>query len=77
MSKARQMIFEKARRNQPIEELQRKWDKARGRWSKNIWGAEWLDLAWKEGEKMALYFHPYPWDAKPGQSKKSDLYHDD
>lgn len=34
------------RRNQPIEELQRKWNKAKGRWSNSIWATEWLDLAY-------------------------------
>lgn len=33
------------RQRQPIEELERKWRKAQGRWSNQYWSAEWLDLA--------------------------------
>lgn len=40
------------RRKQPIEELERKWDKARGRHSNQFWCTEWLDLAHKLAEIM-------------------------
>lgn len=33
------------RQRQSIEELERKWRKAEGRWSNQYWSAEWLDLA--------------------------------
>ncbi len=40
-----QKILEDERRKQPIEELERKWNKAKGRHSNRYWCAEWLDLA--------------------------------
>lgn len=33
------------RQKQPIAELERKWNKAKGRWSNQFWAAEWLDLS--------------------------------
>jgi hypothetical protein len=40
------------RRRQPIAELERKWAKARGRWSNRYWAAEWLDLAAVRADQM-------------------------
>ena len=45
MGKRIQKIIEKERRKQPIEELERKWNKAKGRHSNAYWCIEWLDLA--------------------------------
>jgi len=33
------------RKNKPIEELERKWNKAKGRHSNRFWCLEWLDIA--------------------------------
>jgi hypothetical protein len=38
-------------------ELERKWEKARGRWSNRYWAQEWLDVAHREAEKLDLYFN--------------------
>lgn len=40
------------RRQQPIEELERKWEKAKGRWSNRYWAVEWLDLAEVRGRQL-------------------------
>ncbi len=45
MGKRIQKILEEERRKKPIEELERKWNKAKGRHSNRYWCAEWLDLA--------------------------------
>ena len=52
MGKRIQKILDEERRKQPIAELERKWNKARGRHSRAFWTAEWLDLAKARGEKM-------------------------
>lgn len=49
MGKRIQKILEEERRKQPIEELERKWNKAKGRHSNQYWTAECLDLAHAEG----------------------------
>jgi hypothetical protein len=45
-------ILEEERRKQPIEELERKWNKAKGRHSNQYWCVEWLDLANARGKLM-------------------------
>jgi hypothetical protein len=54
MGKRIQKILEDERRKQPIAELERKWNKAKGRHSNQFWTAEWLDLAAVRGHKMWL-----------------------
>jgi hypothetical protein len=44
------------RRNKPIAELERKWNKAKGRHSNHYWCAEWLDLAHARSREMARFF---------------------
>ena len=44
MGKRIQKILQDERRKQPIAELERKWNKAKGRHSKQIWLTEELDL---------------------------------
>ncbi len=56
MSEQREKQIDEYRRRQPIAELERKWNKARGRHSKNYWAVEWVDLAWARGREMARYF---------------------
>ena len=41
-----------ARSKQPLAELERKWEKARGRRSNAYWTAEWLDLARARGRVL-------------------------
>ena len=41
---------------QTDEELERKWKKARGRWSNRFWAQEWLDVADREAQRLADYF---------------------
>lgn len=50
MGKRIMRILEEERRKQPIEELERKWNKAKGRHSNAYWCAEWLDLAHARAE---------------------------
>jgi len=45
MSEERLKIIEEKRRKQPISEIKRKWEKAKGRHSNQYWTAEWLDFA--------------------------------
>jgi len=45
MGKRIQKILDEYRRNKPISELERKWNKAKGRHSNRFWCTEWLDLA--------------------------------
>ena len=49
--------IEKYRRSQSLEELERKWLKAKGRHSNAFWSAEWLDLAHKRAEKLWKWFN--------------------
>ena len=51
MGKRIQKILEEERRKQPIEELQRKWNKAKGRHSNRYWCTELLDSAIKTIKK--------------------------
>lgn len=46
------------RRNQPLAELERKWAKARGRYSKNFWAIEWLDLNIVYAAKLGITLLP-------------------
>ena len=48
----RQVRIAEKRRRQPMVELERKWVKARGRWSNAYWATEWIDLAWARGNAM-------------------------
>ena len=50
MNKERQAKIDKIRRSQPINELERKWKKAKGRHSNQFWAVEWLDLAIRRAE---------------------------
>jgi hypothetical protein len=45
MTDARLAAIAAKRQKQPITELERKWKKAQGRWSRAYWSQEWLDLA--------------------------------
>jgi hypothetical protein len=53
MSADRENRITEFRRSQPEAELERKWNKARGRHSNSFYIMEWLDLAWVRAE--ALY----------------------
>lgn len=48
-----QKILEDERRKQPIAELERKWNKARGRHSKQFWAVEWIDLAYARATELS------------------------
>ncbi len=52
MGKRIQKILEEERRKQPVVELERKWEKAKGRHSNQYWCAEWLDLAAARANEM-------------------------
>lgn len=52
MSERGEKILAEARQKQPMEELERKWSKARGRWSNHYWAAEWIDLARKRADEL-------------------------
>ena len=56
MGKRIQKILREERRKQPIEELERKWNKAKGRHSNQYWTAEWLDLAHARAREMYKFF---------------------
>ena len=56
MSKERQAKIATYRQRQPIAELERKWNKAKGRHSNRYWIAEWLDLAYAKGKALARRF---------------------
>lgn len=45
MGKRIQKLLDLERQKQPIEELERKWNKAKGRHSNQFWCQEWIDLA--------------------------------
>jgi len=57
MGKRIQKILDDERRKQPIAELERKWNKAKGRHSNAYWCAEWLDLASAKGKELYRKFH--------------------
>ena len=48
----RSLLIQEKRRKQPIAELQRKWDKAKGRHSNHYWTVEWLDLCYAKAEEL-------------------------
>jgi hypothetical protein len=48
------------RRRQPMPELERKWVKARGRWSNRYWAAEWRDLAEARAQEMLRKLQDLP-----------------
>ena len=57
---SRQKIITEFRRNKPIAELERKWEKAKGRHSNRYWCAEWLDLAHARAIRFAELFNGKP-----------------
>ena len=57
MGKRIQQILQDERRKQPITELERKWNKAKGRHSNAFWCDEWLDLAAARAEEMYKFFN--------------------
>jgi hypothetical protein len=42
---------------QSDEELERKWNKAAGRWSNQFWAQEWLDVAHRRADKLVKFFN--------------------
>lgn len=56
MGKRIQKILDEERRKQPIAELERKWNKAKGRHSNAFWTTEWLDLARARADEMVKFF---------------------
>jgi hypothetical protein len=56
MSQERLKKIREYRANQPIEELERKWNKAQGRHSNHFWCTEWIDLAMCKGKKWKQFF---------------------
>jgi len=56
-NKSRSERIDKFRRSQPIEELERKWKKEKGRHSNQFWCLEWLDLAHARGKEIDNYFN--------------------
>ena len=52
MGKLVQKILDAARKKQPVEELRRKAQKAKGRHSKNFWIQEEIDLADAEAREI-------------------------
>jgi hypothetical protein len=50
----RALIIAEARRRQPICELERKWLKAKGRYSNRYWAMEWIDLSIARGRELHL-----------------------
>lgn len=59
MSEAGLRIAE-IRQHQPMAELERKWEKARGRYSNRYWIQEWLDLAQARGREFVKKLKPLP-----------------
>lgn len=57
MGKRIQKILREERRKQPIEELRRKYEKAKGRHSNHYWFAEELDLADAKAEEIVKLFN--------------------
>ena len=57
MGKRIQKILDDERRKQPVEELERKWDKAQGRHSNAYWAAEWIDLAYARAAILSKKLH--------------------
>lgn len=53
MNKKRLAKIAEYRQQQPMSELERKWNKAKGRHSNKYWCAEWLDLAQAMANEMA------------------------
>lgn len=46
---------------QPDAELERKWAKAKGRWSNQYWAFEWLDVAERRAKRWIVAMG---WDKK-------------
>lgn len=53
MGKRIQKILDAERQKQPIKELERKWEKAKGRHSNHYWTQEWIDLSFARGKELA------------------------
>lgn len=56
MDDDRQKRIAEYRRNKPIAELERKYNKAKGRHSNQFWCVEWLDLAHARAREMSRFF---------------------
>ena len=54
--KEREERIAEYRRNKPLDELARKWNKAKGRHSNKFWSAEWLDLSHASTKVFARFF---------------------
>ena len=52
--------LDEARQHQPLKELERKWNKAKGRHSNAFWTQEWIDLAMARGARLAKFFKKLP-----------------
>ena len=52
LTMTRQERISEYRRRQPLEELERKWLKARGRWSNQYWSLEFIDLVSREADEL-------------------------
>ena len=50
-------ILAEERQKQPIEELERKWKKSKGRHSNAYWSQEWIDLAMARAEELDKFFN--------------------
>lgn len=68
--KPRHEIIRESRRSQPIEELERKWNKAKGRHSRQFWCMEWIDLAHARAKVMWETLKPLCEDEE--QQKKKE-----
>lgn len=53
MSEERLAKIKTYRQRQPMAELERKWNKAKGRYTNKYWTAEWLDLAQAKANEMS------------------------
>ena len=56
MGKRIQEILEQERQKQPIAELERKWNKSKGRHGNRYFTAECLDLAAAQAKELAKFF---------------------
>lgn len=65
MTDERSERIKQARQSQPIAELERKWNKAQGRWSRRYWAQEWLDLAAARAKEWSAWFMTNAHEVKP------------
>ena len=60
MSEQGEKILDAIRQAQSIDELERKWNKVKGRHSNTFWEQEWIDLAMARAKRLSKLLKKLP-----------------